>query len=68
MKGITYQPFIPYSLRIKGWPLTPQHKWVYSPYCSLQILYGGDMENLFNNQVLLELKTIAFIFDSGVIL
>ena len=68
MKGITYQPFIPYFLRIKGWPLTPQHKWVYSPYCSLQILYGGDMENLFNNQVLLELKAIAFMFDSGVIL
>ena len=34
-------------------PLTPQHQYAYSPYCSLYIFWGADKENLFNNQGLL---------------
>ena len=31
----------------------PYHQYAYSPYCSLYISKGDDMESLFNNQELL---------------
>ena len=53
-------------------PLTPYDQYSCSPYCSLYISLGADMENLFSNQKLLLLLIITFILvtfilDSGVI-
>ena len=35
---------------------------MYSPYCSLYISYDTNKENLFNNQELLWLVIVSFIF------
>ena len=55
-----------------SYPLTPYDHYLCSPYCSLYISSGADMENLFSNQKLLLLLIITFILvtfmlDSGVI-
>ena len=39
-------------------PFTPQHRYAFSPYCSLYIFQGADKENLFINQ---KLVIISFI-------
>ena len=43
--------------------LHPSITLAYSPYCSLYISYGIDMENLFNNQEFLECGVTIFLYS-----